>query len=763
MAETEIKSINGKTLADASARKNKLDKNQGTENAGKILGIGADGNITPQNKPAQALAGASAPTTTTAGVVGQEYYVIVGNAVTEMYVCTAVANGTYTWGNLEFGAEIDDTSTEPTKVWSAEKCNQLSEAIAEKTENATVYDLDCVREIVGENLWTEGDLEVDYNGTSKWLFTSKGMVLPAGTYTLVLPNVRLSAINGMVCIEDENGEGDLYHTNIKKNGTYLFRIPDDETYSGTLYIRMQVSKATAEEAGLYYVRGIRLYKGDVRRDIILKKLTGVDGLTETVVASRNLLNLDTMTYGKYITEAGAIGSNSNYDLTDYIPVNPGDTVRCQFNIGGSGRYDMTQRAGENMSYLSAFDSNKEHVSGARDVKSYVVPDGVAYIRITLMAKYHDPSTNYKYFAIIISDSADIVPYDEYHEETLVKLDFLPIDDNKVANNKLWSSERITKEFQNNRRSNKIISIDDTVQALETSVTLTVPQLKKNKTIAFSGIYTGELTELSIVQGEGSGFTEVKCVVTDTSVTIIKNNAEVYTAEHGLTFDTHFSLVLATTNNNKTKVYLASGGNNFTSAEFVFLSSRSTLTLHTNVPFTHYQFSFGSNDFDKKIWMYGDSYFDHWLPLSISRGYTNCLTDGYSGGSSAAARASFELAIQHGTPSTVVWCLGMNNGDNAAINQSWLDCITAVKEICDSKGIDLWVTTIPNTPTIDNSYKNAYIRENFQYIDICKFVGAEESTAWYDGLLSTDNIHPSAKGDYYIANIMESYFPEMLEA
>lgn len=103
MAETEIKSINGKTIADVSARNNKLDKNQGTENAGKILGIGADGNVTPQNKPVQALAGAAAPTTTTAGVVGQEYYVIVNNAVTEMYVCTSALIGSYTWDKVEFG------------------------------------------------------------------------------------------------------------------------------------------------------------------------------------------------------------------------------------------------------------------------------------------------------------------------------------------------------------------------------------------------------------------------------------------------------------------------------------------------------------------------------------------------------------------------------------------------------------------------------------------------------------------------------------
>ena len=89
--------------AAGDAIEKKIDKAQGVENAGKILGIGNDGNVVPQDKPVQALAGPAAPTTATAGVVGQEYYVIVNNTVTEMYVCTAVANGTYTWDNVEFG------------------------------------------------------------------------------------------------------------------------------------------------------------------------------------------------------------------------------------------------------------------------------------------------------------------------------------------------------------------------------------------------------------------------------------------------------------------------------------------------------------------------------------------------------------------------------------------------------------------------------------------------------------------------------------
>ena len=96
--------------AAGDAIEKKLDKSQGTGNAGKILGIGADGNVTPQDKPVQALAGVSAPTTATAGVVGQEYYVIVDNAVTEMYVCTSALIGSYTWDNVEFGGSSGSLS-----------------------------------------------------------------------------------------------------------------------------------------------------------------------------------------------------------------------------------------------------------------------------------------------------------------------------------------------------------------------------------------------------------------------------------------------------------------------------------------------------------------------------------------------------------------------------------------------------------------------------------------------------------------------------
>lgn len=140
--------------AAGDAIEKKIDKNQGVKNAGKILGVNEDGNVVPQNKSVQALAGAAAPTTATAGVVGQEYYVIADGAVAEMYVCTAAANGAYTWDKAEFGAEIDDTSTELTKVWSAEKSNQISQDVAKlQKKKAEIDDT-----AVGANAWSSKNI-----------------------------------------------------------------------------------------------------------------------------------------------------------------------------------------------------------------------------------------------------------------------------------------------------------------------------------------------------------------------------------------------------------------------------------------------------------------------------------------------------------------------------------------------------------------------------------------------------------------------------
>ena len=50
------------------------------------------------------------------------------------------------------------------------------------------------------------------------------------------------------------------------------------------------------------------------------------------------------------------------------------------------------------------------------------------------------------------------------------------------------------------------------------------------------------------------------------------------------------------------------------------------------------------------------------------------------------------------------------------------------------------------PTVNNEAKNAWVKASgYRYIDFAKAVGADGTGAWYSGMLSGDNVHPTAKG------------------
>ena len=107
-------------------------------------------------------------------------------------------------------------------------------------------------------------------------------------------------------------------------------------------------------------------------------------------------------------------------------------------------------------------------------------------------------------------------------------------------------------------------------------------------------------------------------------------------------------------------------------------------------------------------------------------------------------------------------MGMNNGDSpTTINENWLSAYNTLVKICTNNNINLILCTIPNTPSVNNSYKNAFIRNSgFSYIDLAEAVGSDISTSWYSGLLSTDNVHPSTTGDMMIAKFMCTQLPEI---
>ena len=164
-------------------------------------------------------------------------------------------------------------------------------------------------------------------------------------------------------------------------------------------------------------------------------------------------------------------------------------------------------------------------------------------------------------------------------------------------------------------------------------------------------------------------------------------------------------------------------------------------------------SWSCSDFDQEVWMLGDSYFNmtdtqRWPSYMLKEGYTEYLLTGFPGRKSAEALDDFKTLLEFGTPRYAVWCMGMNDGDNAnSVNTSWEKATEEFIAICDEKGIIPVLATIPNTPTVVNSFKNEIVEASgCRYIDFAAAVnGTEKGSAWDAGMLANDQVHPLAPG------------------
>ena len=175
-----------------------------------------------------------------------------------------------------------------------------------------------------------------------------------------------------------------------------------------------------------------------------------------------------------------------------------------------------------------------------------------------------------------------------------------------------------------------------------------------------------------------------------------------------------------------------------------------------------------DDYGKSIYAFGDSYFNmgssaRWPYYLHKAGYDNCFMTGYPGMGAQRGIVDFRLAIERGNPIYAVWCMGMNNGDkDGVINPVWLETTTEFIESCENRNIIPIICTIPNTPTVNNEFKNQWVRESgCRYIDLNRAVGADKDKAWYEGMLHEDKVHPTALGAQALYARVITDFPEIM--
>lgn len=179
--------------------------------------------------------------------------------------------------------------------------------------------------------------------------------------------------------------------------------------------------------------------------------------------------------------------------------------------------------------------------------------------------------------------------------------------------------------------------------------------------------------------------------------------------------------------------------------------------------TDVKLSRGGSDFKKPIWIFADSYssFDvkRWTYHIIQYGFDNFMLCGLAGATSKVMYEQLLLCLKFGTPKYIVWCLGMNDGTEKLPYRTYYEL---VKALCENKGIELILQTIPNIPTADKSTINNIVKTSgLRYIDVADAVGSYDNHNWYDGYLD-DGTHPTELGAKAITSQILSDFPEIMQ-
>lgn len=462
------------------------------------------------------------------------------------------------------------------------------------------------------------------------------------------------------------------------------------------------------------------------------------GGTTVHPGSSNLLDPAAIDDGKYLTASGIMGNKDVYMVTGYIEVAAGDLITLQ--------YDYTDgRWTRQMNRLTAYNSAKEVIpeAGFDTVsKLYTVPEGVAFIRITILK--NDGFSNYA-----VCKTQEVMPYEEYYPARVIttktRLKPNAYAEKSAGYRQDTGSESWTGVWENHDMSNFCWS--------------------------FRGFIPNGLSG-DITVGKGNGLSYGAHITVDaTKVYYYIGTSETpyQEWEHGLTLKDYISIEYEIGFALFVTLKLHTNGGSWEQTQQNGDMRRGTFyVVNASGEVTDGKFSYYNKSWEAATHVYGDSYLTfantRWLHYMRDIDGANLFLNGYPGRGSAKALEEVKQTMRYAKrPERIVWLMGMNDGDtDGAINATWQSCTEELMDICEEQGIELILSTIPNVPSVDNTYKNAYVRESgYRYADCAAAVGAAEGTTWFDNMLSSDGVHPDAQGGLALYTQIVADIPEIL--
>lgn len=475
------------------------------------------------------------------------------------------------------------------------------------------------------------------------------------------------------------------------------------------------------------------------------------------VTPKNWLDPSKITSGSYINASGTVYSNASYGHTDKLSVVPGDVITLK-RSDPAGTYPE-YLGNYAMSYLCAYDENGNVVASAgfnSSTNNYVVPSGICEVVISgyfISASYN--------WMLLINNATETLysPYFDPYWRTKDK--FMPNSYDQLVSASVGQSP--ARAYSTTLTSNGSLVCGST-------------QVLKNKVISFRASISS-MGQFTIFNGDYTGGTPLyydsKLVIDSTTVTVYTATTSTYiagfTATHGLTLKNYINVEIDVDNHGVAALRITTNGGEYTHDAIGFHGRGDVAVTSESASFTDVYLSWTAKDLKQPLWIFGDSYIqvsnsNYWPYHLINAGYTDYLISGFPGAKSKHAYKDWRNCLQYGKPKYVLWALGMNDSDTSAVNSEWDMYYTFMKEDCEALGVTLILATIPNVPARNHTYKNSIVTASgYRYVNFAQAVGATSAgSSWFDGMLQTDEVHPTTQGAKCLAAQVLVQLPELTQ-
>ena len=477
---------------------------------------------------------------------------------------------------------------------------------------------------------------------------------------------------------------------------------------------------------------------------ILDKSVGAEKVS--FFKSINLLNKNdaNVALSKYIVPtSGLLANNTGYNTTGYIRVESGKTY-----------YFGSTDAQNNANFYCLFDRYFGYVSGGSSVPSVTIPDGVFFIRFSISTSAWSEKK-----AQMTADS--LQPYSEYE----LRLD-VPAETFKPCINALGQSG-FSKTFASNLSSGDLFQLEDYPYFQLKGIVMSFScELTSFSSLIVGKGYQKRLGEYIQIDG-----TNVKLVTCDLS----GNETIRDTSAHGLTISDFLRVSLVYMGDGQVQYVISTKSGMFNKTlSWRYIGEYEPFVKSIGTTATGVKLSIGSTDLKKSIWAFGDSYMsissERWPGVLNTIGLLNIMVNALSGINSTNMIVDAQRAFAFGSPLFAIWGLGMNDAsdaDSSAPASTWVTAIETFIALCKANDTEPILATIPCIPSKNHEGKNAWVRSSgYRYIDFAKAVNGQTYTSgssnWYDGMLSTDNVHPTALGAQALASQLLQDLPEIMQ-